>query len=73
MSRLGKGNGLLYGLYDTRNNDICIGIFTSQEIVERFKTTIASFNCMVSRRQLIRGRYEIAKFRAEELESESDE
>lgn len=68
MSGLGKGNRLLYGLYDTKNNEICIGLFTSREIAERFNMTIASFNCTVCRRQLLRGRYEVVKFRAEELE-----
>lgn len=61
---------VVYALYDTLDNDVCIGLFTAKEAAERFETSTDSFYCSVSRKVLLKARYEIVKFLLEELEAD---
>lgn len=63
---------LIYGLYDLKNNEICIGLFTAKELINQFNLTIQSFYCQVSRKQLLKNRYEVAKFKKEDLDGEDE-
>lgn len=57
----------LYGLYDTRNNDICLGLFTIYELMEYTQMQRNSIYQMINKKCLFKRRYEIIKFNEMEL------
>lgn len=50
-----------YALYDMKDNELIIGIFTVDQIAKMFNTTTAVIYCNVCRHKAIKGRYEIVK------------
>jgi len=63
-----KTSAKYYGLYDTLNDGLCIMIDTSIVIAEKFKTSVNSFHCSVSRETLFRNRYEVVAFNRKDIE-----
>jgi len=51
----------MYGVYDTLNNDLCMGIFNIIELAKYFKTTKASMHSTICRKNKVKHRYEIYK------------
>ena len=60
------GREVLYGAYDTRNNEEVVIIGTAKELSKYFNMTIASLHCAVSRQQNLRKRYEVLRLEKEE-------
>ncbi|MEG0359894.1 MAG: hypothetical protein RR598_11565 [Anaerorhabdus sp.] len=55
-----------YALYDKQDNELIIGIFSIDEIMEMFNTTRGVVHSYVCRGQSFRGRYLIKKVESEE-------
>lgn len=60
----------MYGVYDTKNNDICVGILTIEELVDFIGLTRGSIYTMMSKKQLIKKRYSVVSFRWEDLQDD---
>lgn len=57
----------LYGLYDTKNNDVCLGLFTIYELMEYTHMKRDSIYQMIHKKCLFKHRYEIIKFNEMEM------
>lgn len=59
----------MYGVYDLKNNEMCIGIFdTTLELANFFKTTRNTISPYMTRKNLRECRYQIIK-----IEGDTDE
>lgn len=57
----------MYGIYDMKNNEMCIGIFDkTKQVADYFNTTTASISSAICRKQLKKHRYLIERFNEEE-------
>ena len=60
----------MYGVYDTKNNDICVGILTIEELTDFIGLTKESIYTMMSQKKLMKKRYSVVSFRWEELQDD---
>lgn len=51
----------MYGVYDTKNNDLCLGVFNINGLMDYFNKSKAVIYCTISRKNKIKGRYLIQK------------
>lgn len=49
----------LYGVYDTKNNEVCVGILTAREITEMLHITKDGIYKALRRESLVADRYRI--------------
>lgn len=57
----------LYGLYDTKNNECCLGIFTIYELIDFTKLKRGSIYTMTTKKSLFKERYRIVCFDETEM------
>lgn len=59
----------MYGIYDMRNNEMCVGVFLSRkEVAKYFNTTSESIGATICRKEKKKHRYLIVK--VEEVEDD---
>lgn len=63
----------LYGLYDTKENERCLGIFTIYELMDYTKMERGSIYTMTTKNSLYKKRYKIAVFDEMEMEMMEDD
>lgn len=57
----------LYGLYDTKENERCLGIFTIYELMDYTNLKRGSIYLMTTRNNLFKNRYRIKVFDETEM------
>lgn len=57
----------LYGMYDTKENERCIGIFTIYELMDYTNLKRGSIYLMATRNNLFKNRYKIVVFNETEM------